>query len=741
MEQAWEAVRAGFVEAFEAAAAGRWVEIDDIAAISTGSALRTKALHVYFPDELVPISSGDHIRHFLRALGRPEGEERTWGTVRLNRALLAAVRDIPEIGQWSTQEMMQLLYAWADPREVKRIVKIAPGKGARFWEDCLSGGYICVGWDEIGDLREFDSKESFRAAFDDVFGELHKQHKPTLRKKANEVWMLMELEPGDIVVANQGTSRILAVGEVVEPGYDWLPERGEHKHIVHVQWDTRYATEIEPQKKWAFMTVAKVSASLYAKIVKGRPTSTVEPIFAEIARALDRKGQVVLYGPPGTCKTYAARRFAVWWLLRELGEDEPTAALANEDAFAFAEKRLSTTQVARRVWWVVANPSEWTWDVLFQEGQVEYRYGRLRRNYPLVQQDDLVVGYQATPDLRIRALAKVTEPLHTTSSGEPKITLAPVTRIEGPSYAELSADPILGHSEPMRFRNQGTLFALSREEAEHLLSLLAERQPEVQQVAEPDTGIGHLTWMTFHASYSYEDFIEGFRPVDTGGGSLVLRLEDGAFKRVCREAQANPDKPYLVVIDEINRSNIAKVLGELITLLERDKRGLLLTLPQSKEPFAIPPNVFVLGTMNTADRSIKQLDTALRRRFAFLELMPDIELLRGARVGNLPLDEFLEQLNRRIAEREGREKQIGHSYLLDDGEPISDPDEFARRFRQEILPLLQEYCYDEYASLAEYIGEGLVNAEAQVLNSEALNDPDQLLEALEREFRQTGDEA
>ena len=163
-----------------------------------------------------------------------------------------------------------------------------------------------------------------------------------------------------------------------------------------------------------------------------------------------------------------------------------------------------------------------------------------------------------------------------------------------------------------------------------------------------------------------------------------------------------------MLIDEINRANVAKVFGELITLLEMDKRGLLVTLPQSKESFCIPPNVYLLGTMNTADRSIKLLDAALRRRFAFIELMPDVELLRGAKVGTLALDDFLEELNRRIAKTEGREKQIGHSFLLEGDEPITEPDEFARRFRQEILPLLQEYCYDDYSALASYIGAKLV---------------------------------
>jgi 5-methylcytosine-specific restriction protein B len=228
--------------------------------------------------------------------------------------------------------------------------------------------------------------------------------------------------------------------------------------------------------------------------------------------------------------------------------------------------------------------------------------------------------------------------------------------------------------------------------------------------------------------------VEGFRPVDSGDGALSLRLTDGVFKRVCQAALAQPAKRFLLLIDEINRANLAKVFGELVTLLEVDKRGMLVTLPQSKESFCIPPNVYLLGTMNTADRSIKLLDAALRRRFSFLELMPNIELLRDAKVGTLALDDFLEELNRRIAKTEGREKQIGHSFLMEGDEPITDADEFARRFRQDILPLLQEYCYDDYSALASYVGVKLVDKDAQSLNHERLIDTDALLAALEEEF-------
>ncbi|MCB8924029.1 MAG: EVE domain-containing protein [Ardenticatenaceae bacterium] len=735
-QEAWEDVRSDFVQMFELAQNGRWDEIGELAALSGARTLKLKTLHLYFPDEILPITSTDHIQHFLQRLGVYQNEMKNWEAVRLNRFLLQTMHQLPQLQNWSTKEIERFLYAWADPRQTRRVVKIAPGERAKHWDDCLANGYVCVGWDQVGDLREFESEEEFRTRFSETFAETYNQHQSTITKKANEVWTLVELEPGDLVIANRGLSEVLAVGEVVEPGYEWRPERDERKHTVRVKWDTSYAKEIPLPKYWANVTVATVGIELTQRLLtrSGEPKPPPVPLpslYPEIADALERRGQLILYGPPGTGKTFHARRFAVWWLKQHQGDDNAAAVLADADQLIDAERALKTLQVSQRVWWVVANPKEWSWEQLFQDGRVEYRYGRLQRNYPLVQPGDLVVGYQSTPDKRIVALAKVEKGISDTGSEEPTIELSPLRRVaNGPTYADLQADPKLSKSEPMRFRCQGTLFALSDSEAEELFSLLSERDPTLADVTTDTQTIGPLTWVTFHPSYSYEDFIEGFRPVDTGEGNLVLKMEDGLFKRVCREAQAYPQKKYLLIVDEINRANLAKVFGEIITLLEKDKRGLVVTLPQSRESFTIPENVYLLGTMNTADRSIKLMDTALRRRFAFLEIMPDVSLLTGATVNTLPLDEFLMALNGRIIETEGREKQIGHAFFLDREQPVSTPEEFGRRFRQEILPLLQEYCYDDYTELAHYLGKQLVDVQAQSFNMEVLSDADRLIEAL-----------
>lgn len=740
-EDAWKGVRAGFCKAFEKAKQGEWETIDEIEELSLGHALRAKTLYCYFPEQLLPIASISHVVHFLKLLGVAEVRTNGNEVVRLNRLLLATLREKKEFVDFSTMELGHLLYSWSQPREQRRIVKIAPGRNAEYWEDCLAGGYICVPWDEMGDLRLFDSKESCRQKFDEQY---RAENKSSRKTKFKELWTLRELEQGDLIVANQGNSRILAVGEVVEPGYEWLEERKEHKQGIRVKWDVSQAHDIPSQSSWSLLTVAPVPNTVAAQILSTKqndeksdtPTLQVEAIFSEIAAALAQKGQAILYGPPGTGKTFTARRFAVWWLLNEMGGDSSNV-LNDAKAFEQAEKKLSSAQVVPRVWWVVANPSQWSWEQLFKNkrGQ-EFRYGRLSRNYPLVRKGDLVVGYQSTPDKKIVALARISREMFTNDQGETKIELVPVSPIAlGLTFEELQNDEVLSKSEPMQFNNQGTLFKLTEDEFSRLAALLSEREPELQKHLESEDAVGPLTMLTFHASYSYEDFIEGYRPADSNNGMLSLKMDDGIFKRICRAAEANPKKKYLVWIDEINRANVAKVLGELITLLEKDKRGLRISLPQSKESFTIPQNVYLLGTMNTADRSIKLLDAALRRRFSFIELMPDSTRLAGAKVGTLELSQFLDELNRRIVEREGREKQIGHSFLMDGAQPVTDPVEFARLFRQEILPLLQEYCYDDDQQLANYIGDELTSEDGESLISDSCNDPEQLIAALERAFQ------
>lgn len=220
-------------------------------------------------------------------------------------------------------------------------------------------------------------------------------------------------------------------------------------------------------------------------------------------------------------------------------------------------------------------------------------------------------------------------------------------------------------------------------------------------------------FVTFHQAYSYEDFVEGIRPVqDENSGELVYRVVPGVFRRLCQRAQNDAANRYAIFIDEINRGNIAKIFGELITLIEQDKRatykpdgslaaGLSITLPYSGDVFTVPKNLDIYGTMNTADRSIALLDTALRRRFRFKEMMPDVSVITGSRGdgyiedgqgGVINLRALLETINKRLRFLLNRDLMLGHAYLSKVRDFASLKDVLLNQF----VPLLQEYFYDDW---------------------------------------------
>ena len=214
---------------------------------------------------------------------------------------------------------------------------------------------------------------------------------------------------------------------------------------------------------------------------------------------------------------------------------------------------------------------------------------------------------------------------------------------------------------------------------------------------------GQIKFITFHQNYSYEDFMVGIRP-DLQNGQISYKLYEGPFKKIADEARKieNKDKKYVLIIDEINRGNISKIFGELITLIETDKRAgnkhaLSAPLLYQNEEFSVPNNLYIIGTMNTADKSIALVDIALRRRFVFEEMMPNAALLN--KVEGFDLPNWFTKLNQKITAELDRDHQIGHSYFIG-VETIAD---LQRAFYQCILPLLKEYFYGSPEKLQEII--------------------------------------
>ncbi|MDQ0260455.1 5-methylcytosine-specific restriction protein B [Sinomonas atrocyanea] len=259
-----------------------------------------------------------------------------------------------------------------------------------------------------------------------------------------------------------------------------------------------------------------------------------------------------------------------------------------------------------------------------------------------------------------------------------------------------------------------TSLHVAREDLQEIIDLLQTRN-QIVFYGPPGTGktflatkiaryltgeehTSHITLVQFHPSYAYEDFFEGYRPASADDGHVGFALEPGPLRRIAAEAAAegNRDKPFFLIIDEMNRGNLAKVFGELYFLLEYRNDSISLQYNPA-EKFALPPNLFIIGTMNTADRSIAMVDAAIRRRFAFVELHPEDGMIRGMLAkyleanGKSPLRaQLLDALNAEI-ESSDRDLMVGPSYFMRDH---AETEEGLRRiWRYELLPLLEEHYF------------------------------------------------
>jgi 5-methylcytosine-specific restriction protein B len=421
----------------------------------------------------------------------------------------------------------------------------------------------------------------------------------------------------------------------------------------------------------------------------------------------------------------------------------------------------------RNYWWLNANPRIWSIDS-FKINQTQHytsqnEFGNKRRIYKhfeLVKKGDMVIGYESTPVKQVKGIFEITEPLHRDAKLGEVISFKMKEKFPEPiDWLELKSLQFFKDSEILK-NNQGSLFKLTEEEFEAIQAMIDAQKETLQSddvlipyerkdalkdlfiddekfdeiidtlrykkniILQGPPGVGktfiakrlaytqigtqddsRIKMVQFHQSYSYEDFIQGLRPDDSGG----FKLKNGVFYEFCRQAQRNAGIDHFFIIDEINRGNLSKIFGELLLLIESDKRGraneMALTYgDKDSEPFYVPDNLHIVGTMNTADRSLAMIDYALRRRFAFISLEPlfNEKLINFLVLKGIP-QTFSEGIAIRINALNfailndrnlGKGFQIGHSYFSNFSENDEAEKWYKRVVNLEIAPLLEEYWFD-----------------------------------------------
>lgn len=466
--------------------------------------------------------------------------------------------------------------------------------------------------------------------------------------------------------------------------------------------------------------------------------------FLELLNAIDKEyGYEIQQIMTPETKKYSNRPVllaiqTVLWVMTKYKEDE----------------KLS--EASQNYWWLVANPKIWSAQELAVGGTIDYTLysesGKKRKvyqNFLDARKGDLVVFYESSPTLQIVGLAVVeresdgqTIIFKKIEGLESGIALSEIKAVDElrnmqflknsqGSFYSLTADeydyiedlireknPVMPAKAVMEYTRKDFLnevFSLSKDDYDNLRTLLLDKQNIILQ-GSPGVGktfsakrlaysiLGEkddskVQLVQFHQNYTYEDFVMGYKPNEDGG----FYLRPGVFYNFCKRAQQHPDDKYFFIIDEINRGNLSKILGELMMLIEKDYRGETLVLPYNQEEFSVPKNLYIIGMMNTADRSLAMMDYALRRRFSFFEMKPGFSTDGfNAYQDSLANEDFnklvsaIIDLNTVIESDDslGSGFCIGHSYLCNKDKKDVDRDWLKRVVKFDIAPMLREYWFD-----------------------------------------------
>ena len=687
------------VKIAELASNGKFGEIDNDNTL--GTVLRWKIAFLYSNKQLIPIYKRKYLEDLATILGmNGTSQASIW---ELQKFLINQKGDKDLFDYYDY--LLSILPEEEKTQDNKtdtRVWLYAPGENARFWDECVANGKMYLGWDPLGDLSKYASREDMTEKMKEVYG----ADKSYTNDSLSTYDFVYTIKPGDIVYVKKGMHKIIGRG-VVTGGYEYDAERKEYNNTRNVEWQNNGDWNVESQLVMKTLTDITKYPDLVASLQSLIDGATIEV------------------------------------------KDEPTDAPSG-------------------FWWLNANPkywsmSEWTvgaeqfYTLLNENG----RKRRIYQNFVNAKEGDVVICYESNPTKQILCLATVSK----ASDGERIYFKKVETLANGIDYATFKDVPELQQMECLVNPN-GSFFKLTAEEYDVLMDIIRESNPIVPAKAtklytkenfledvyisssdydalcgvlehkkniifQGAPGVGktfsakrlaysimgevdddRIGFVQFHQNYSYEDFVMGYKPNSEGG----FDLQRGIFYKFCIKAANDPNRPYFFIIDEINRGNLSKIFGELLMLIEKDYRfdykegkGTKITLAYSDERFAVPANLYIIGMMNTADRSLAMIDYALRRRFSFYPMKPGFDSdgfkQYQEELGNEKFNALIEkvkELNKAIVDDGslGSGFEIGHSYFCNQEEVA---DSWLRAVvNYEIIPMLEEYWFDNKDKVEEW---------------------------------------
>jgi len=576
------------------------------------------------------------------------------------------------------------------------------------WPTMRDGGFVSVGWREIGDIGSIVagmSERDGRDALRDILLTLGATQGNAPGYASQWYKFAAEMQVDDIIVAMDG-QRLLGIGTITGD-YEFVPEdtQQSHHHTVHWNW---LGDKVWPKHPGYLTTIYDFTTNHPAtKFIRSHLSLTEESLPTPQEDTYMPTPNIplntILYGPPGTGKTYETARRAVEII-------DGTVPADRGELMA----RYRQLQREGQIGFVTFHQSYAYEDFIEgirpvmddDEGDGSPRYRIVDGIFKTLAINALgdMLDAEAPPASGTfsSSFRELWEALQTQIAENPDATYPGLTDASEFSLKVTKSGSINGQN----IKSTAGLLFTNHAQMEQVWEMYAAKEQKITTTQAVAVLGKNINASLIAAVYLALKNLEGKPlpeiPLPSPSREEKARDYLSQGETSLYEPQESPTR-YVLIVDEINRGNISKILGELITLLEDDKRigednELTVTLPYSREPFALPPNLYLIGTMNTADKSLALLDVALRRRFTFEELTPNFSVC-----GLAPeMQNVLEKLNRLITLRKDRDHRIGHAFFMRVG---SDAAAFNAAFRGKVLPLLQEYFFNDWDGVRYVLGE------------------------------------